>query len=372
MAPRTTTPGLRAATHPIGHTSWGPIYRTGGGRVSARGVDFAVGDDEGPDDDDFDDDEGDDDQEDRAAERQRERDRRDAARGWQKPKPKQRRDQLDEDDDGDEPDDEQDEPDDRATQRRSRGKRGSAEDTDEWVPPSREQWESVTAAVKRNNDENFKRRYVAKAMKKLGIEDEDGFRAFMLDRGLDPDSGERIGGDGEGDDGVGGDELFDQSQDETAPATRPRSRADVIAERRRHEERGRTRAEQQYKPGMALFAAEAELRAQGFTGRDISLAIRLIDPEEIEVDFDENSWPVVHGLTEQVEKIKEGVPEWFRQPRAAHDDEDDEPRRERARPTSRRRVGGVREVDGGERRRPTEKPMTWIQKADAQMMGRRL
>lgn len=376
MAARTITPGLRALDPytPIGHTSWGPIFHAAGGRAGSRGVDIIVGDDEGDDPDFDDDDDDDDDDGPDDDERQRQQNRRDAARGWQKPKAKQRREpDPDDDSDDDDPDDDEDEPDVPTDQRRSRGRRGSAEDTDEWTPPTRDQWDRMSDAVSRNNGELRKRRFLGKPLERLGITDEETLRDKMIEWGRDPDSGERLeGGEYEGSDS----DLFEQpdglDRQDDADRAPKRTKAEIAAERRRHEERGMARAEARYKPGMALFAAEAELRSAGWSGKEIGLAIKLIDPDEIEVEFDDSGWPTVHGIEDQVAKIKEEFPDWFRPRRAPTRDEDAEDgRRERSTRLPARRAG-TRQVDGGERRRPADKPMTWLQRADAQMMGKRV
>jgi hypothetical protein len=339
----------------IGETSWGRIYPIAGGRVSARGVDFAVddSDDDGDpfdDDDDRDEDDEDEDDEREPAGRRGEREERG---DW-------RSELIRREGEGDDRDDEDDRPRGRRRQRpeREEGADEPAEgEQQEWAPPNKAQWDRMTAALAKANREAGKRRLTARQLEKLGVGEDEDIAEWLLARGIDPDSGERITGDG----GDSGADLFDDDQQD-----RPRTRTEpeMIAERRRIEQRGRARAEAQYRPAMVAFAADAAMREAGWSGNDLSLAMRLIDMHAVEVDFDDGV-PVLHGLDEQVDQIKEEFPEWFR-PRRASAPERAAPART-ARP---QRRGGARELDGGERPRGNGRRPTWLERADDQLMGR--
>jgi hypothetical protein len=322
MAPCTTKPGLRLATHdlytPIGHTSWGPIFPAQGGRASSRGVDFLV-DDSDDDGDPFDgggDDEDDDDGPDPEDDEQDDRDQR----GRRDPRSRRQRDEGDEADD----------------------------DGGEYEAPTREQWERVNGALKKANHEAGRRRLIAKKLERLGVDD-DNIDDWLMDRGIDPSNGERLSDDSDPLDNTDGDDGRGNGRDRVQAAT----------DKRRAEARGRAHAEARYKPGMAMFAAEAAIREAGWSGKDLGLALRLIDIGSVDVEFD-GEVPTVHGLDEQVEQIKAEFPAWFRGGRPA-------PTEER-RPA--RRTGGVREVDGGERRRSGGRQPTWKDLVDRQLTGR--
>lgn len=338
-------PGLRAVrlhfptTVPIGHTSRGPIFLAAGGR--GGGVEMIV-DDRDDDSDPFEDDDGDEDD--------------------------------DRDDDGSDDEDEDDEPRGRRQprDRRSRGQRGRPDDTEEWTPPTRERWESTLERLHRANGEAARRRHLAKVLDKIGASDADALRERLLDWGVDPDSGQRITGDsGQGDEPAGPEaEQPDEQADGNKPTTRTREQ--VIAERRQHETRGAEREASRYKPAVALFAAESALREAGWNGQNMARALKLIDPEMVDIEFDEASgWPVVTGLDEQIEGLRDEFPEWFRSSEPAgrqggrqgsrrRDDDDEDVDTFEPRPRPRRRTG-VREIDGGDRGRPAAQPKSWVQ-----------
>lgn len=337
-------PGRRAArltltptTSPIGYTARGPIFLAAGGR--GGGVEMIV-DDRDDDSDPFDSADDDD----------------------------------DDDDDRDEDlDDEDDDP--RARRqpdpRRPRGKRGKADDPEDWTPPTRERWESTLERLHRANGEAARRRHLAKVLDKIGASDADALRERLLDWGIDPDSGQRITGDGDQDDRS---DLFDTGDpdDHDGRQDKPptRTREQVIADRRRFESRGAEREAARYKPAVALFAAESALREAGWSGQNMARALKLIDPELVDIEFDETSgWPFVTGLDEQIEGLRDEFPEWFRtgggngngrQGGRRRDDDGEDESFDEPRPRPRRRTG-VREIDGGDRGRPAAQPKSWVQ-----------
>jgi len=333
MAPCTTKPGLRLVDPytPIGSTSWGPIFHARGGRVgSSRGVDFMV-DDSDDDGDPFSGDDDDDDD--------------------------------DDDDQDDEPDDQDDNGQDdepqgrrraRPRDRRKRDEPADDEGDDGEELPTREQWASTRAALKRANNEAGRRRVLAKQLEKLGV-DGDNLSDWLLERGIDPSSGGQITGDDEADGSAPAD-------DEGAGGRRTgRSRVEVATELRRAEQRGRARSDAQHKSGMAMFAAEAAMHSAGWSGGDMALMLQLIDIGKIDVEFD-GEVPTVYGLDEQIDRIKKEFPSSFRGGRGA-------PAPER-RPARRASTGGAREVDGGERRRGEGRKPSWKDLVDAQITGR--
>lgn len=275
-------------------------------------------------------------------------------------------DEGDDDDDLVDQGDGDDEPGDGDQRRRPRarkdddGEDGGDGDGDPWEPPTREQWAKVEEALRRNNGENRKLRLTKKAMAKLGVTDEAEFADWLLDRGIDPESGNRLVDDdegvGQGDDG--------QGKPEDAPAER-RTREQIVLERRRAEERGAARTEARYRPAIVQFAAAAALAEAEYAGKDAALALRLFDMDKVDVEFDENGDPVVYGLDEQIKQIKEEFPQLFRRKRVERDGDDTQPRR-----NGRTSVGrtGARAIDGGDRGRTGGKPQGWLQQVDRQLM----
>lgn len=276
---------------PLGFTSYGPIMPVGGGRGS--GIEFVVGDDDGPDPDFEDDDEDDEDEDD-------------------EPRSRTRRDR-DEDDD-------------------ERYEQRDGPEDDDWTPPSKQAFESVQEALTRANREAMSRRQVGKLMKKLGVQTADEFAAFLADRGIDIDDA----GDG------GGDSRTERRND------RPRNDKTSAA-------RAEARAAARYKSAVVNLAAENAFTKAGWAGENLALAMRMIDPSRVDVEFDDDGQPTIDGLEEQIEEVKNDFPMLFRG---------------NGKRAGRPRAGGVREVDGGNRERPPAKPLTWDQKLSRQLGGR--
>lgn len=339
MTPLFLTPLLS----PIGYDADGDaVWPALGGRDGNNGMEFLVDDLDEESDDFDDDDEGDDDEDDRDS---------------------------DDDDEGDD----EDEGDQRARRRPTRRKVEQADEgDDDWEPPTREQWSKVEAALARNNGENRKLRLTKKIMGNLGVSDEQEFRDWLLDRGIDPETGTHLDGaapagersNGSPDDGTG-----DGADDKVAKPTREQ----LVLERRRAEERGAAREAARFRPAVVQFAAAAALKDAGYSGKNISMALRLLNTDEVEVEFDDNGEVTTYGLDDQVEAIKNDFPELFvpkRADRRRTTDEDDEDERPARRGTPRKVAGGgARQVDGGDRGRPAPKKLGWLEQADRQLRG---
>lgn len=288
-------PGLRA----IGQVSWGPVYPVYG---AAGGVDFIVDDKDG-DDDPFEDEE--------------------------------------EDDGAEEEDDEEERP--RA--RRTRGNRGGDGEGDEEELPSRDEIERMRAALRRNNAENKRLRLAAKILTKIGAGED--LAAWLVERGIDPESGSPLGQQQSG----------DQDQPEEQPEQQP-SPAAAQRQIRQAEARGAARVEMQYKPLVAEFAARSALADAGWSGRNTEMVMRLIDLDLVEVEVHDGH-PVVLGVDDQVREIKEEFPEWFQSSRRTNGNGG------RRRSSS----GGAEEADAGNRGRSRVQPRGWLQQASEALMG---
>lgn len=328
---------MARSTHPriIGTDADGaPIWASAGGRGTSHGIggiDFAVDDRDGDEPDDFDgDDDGDDGDE-------YEIDDRDD------------RDEDDEDDDR-ETGDEDDEDDPRDRRRRDRQQ-------DRWEPPSREEWEKLQEAQRRNNGELQRNREARKILQRLNLRTASEFADFLLDRGFDPDTGSRLG---------------DAAED----ADTEERRQEAAVAHRRAEQRGAEREASRYRPAIVQFAAADAFRDAGFSGSSLNRVLRLLDTDSVDVEFDEHGEVVVYGLDDQVKTIKDDLPELFRPRRdpgrRRGEQTEQEPERRPARPREGgRRVGmaGARAVDGGERGRPAPTKIGWLEKTDRAMRG---
>lgn len=301
-----TMPGL-AALQPIGEASWGSIYRAQGGRVEIVADDG----DDGPDAFDQDDDEGDDeDDEEEEDEEPRQRSRRPADR--------HRRRDEDEEDTEDEDDD----------------------------PPTREELERINAAIRRNNAENKRYRLLSKQLGRLGYTTDQDLDTWMRDNGLMPASSAP--------DRQEPDPDPDRQGDKNAPADQNQSKTEA----KRHEARGAARVQARYEPALVRVGAKAALADAGWSGKNMAMALRLIDNTQVVVEFDDNGDPVFDGLEQQIDDLKSEFPMWFRPARQVVAD-----------PPRRRRVDS-RDVDGGNGRRTQRaKPKGWLESLDEQIRG---
>lgn len=310
------------------------IWASAGGR--GLGIDFAVDDRDGDDPDDFD--EADDDDDEYEIE--------DHDNGG------------DEDDEDDRESDEDDR-DPRARRRRERdreqrNKRDDDHGEDGWEPPSQVEWEKLREAQRRNNGELQRNRAARKIMQSLGLRDASEFANFLIDRGIDPDSGDPL-------DGVREDEDVDADG----------RRRETAAQHRRAEQRGAERESARWRPAVVQFAAADAFRDAGFSGGSLNRVLRLLDTDAVDVEFDDHGEVVVYGLDDQVKTIKSDLPELFR-PRREPGRRTREEAEEQERPRPReggRRITGARAVDGGDRQRPAPKRMGWLEKTDRAMRG---
>lgn len=301
---------------PIGYIDGAPVWPALGGRAGG-GLSFLVDDKDGDEPDDFDEGDEPDDEDD-----------------------------LDPDEGDEEPDDDEDRP-------RSRQRREQEPDDEpdvDWEPPTRAQWDKVQEALSRNNNEMRKRRMAGKVFEKIGLTSEEDFSDWLLERGIDPENGERVEG------------LPDDTDHE--------AQGRQILSQRRAEERGQLKAEAKYRPALVQFAAAAALSEAGYAGNDIGPILRMLDIEGIEIEF-ERGEPVLYGLDDQVADLKKTLPQLFRKAAPADADAEKPPRRTNNR-SGRSSTGrtGARGIDGGgSEGRRTAKPMTWLQQADRQLRG---
>lgn len=319
MAP--ATPMAPLSFHsltPIGYIDGAPVWPALGGRAGG-GLSFLVDDKDGDEPDEFDESDESDDEDD-----------------------------LDPDEGDEEPDDEEERP--RSRQRREQEQQPDDEADSDWEPPTRAQWEKVQEALSRNNNEMRKRRMAGKVFEKIGLTSDEDFSDWLLERGIDPENGERVEG-------------LPEDADHEAQGRH-------ILSQRRAEERGQLKAEAKYRPALVQFAAAAALSEAGYAGKDIGPILRMLDIEGIEIEF-ERGEPVLYGLDEQVTELKTTLPQLFRKAAPADADGEKPPRRTNNR-SGRSSTGrtGARAIDGGSAEKRTgAKPLTWLQQADRQLRG---
>lgn len=165
---------------------------------------------------------------------------------------------------------------------------------DEWTPPTREEFEELLRSKRSANKEAMER------------------RRYLEAHGIDWKTGEKRERDRDTEDDA-----------KTSPAKTESAR--------RSAERAAAKVEMRYKPAIARLAVKGALTDAGWTGKDTSMVMKLIDIDDIAVDDDGE----VTGITDQIEAIRAEFPSWFRKTR--------EPKTE---------TGGSSEVDGGRKTAP--------------------
>jgi len=336
MATSTVQPGLQAVFAspytPIGTINGTPIYRIGGAR--GGGVQIVVDDSDGDD--------------------------------------------LGDEDDDD--DDEEDEPEADPQARRRTTRRGQPQDDDGEADGDAEPDERdavlgrMETALRKANREAATRRTFGKSMKKLGIED-GNLDSWLIERGIDPETGDPIGDgplhpvgeDEQGDDPGDSGDPYEEYREAPQLSRRDQLKADraVVQQVMKAERRGEQKALERLTPILAQQAAEAALRAAHFNGdaEKLAMALRFIDPAQIDVEIDDEGYDVV-GIDEQVAELQEQFPELFRTKET--------PARRASRAAGAGgRARGARDVDGGDRGRQPQAPRTWAEKmADQLAKGR--
>ena len=160
----------------------------------------------------------------------------------------------------------------------------AGQEGDDGWPPSRSEWQALRRTA---------RTATAQAVER---------KRLLREAGLTPRGHKRSDDDGGGGDGSGGDEGSRKAADRDA----------AFAEARQRGAR-----ESKLAIGLKRKALQAELHSSGWSGEDddLTLAARMIDLDAVDIDFDDNGDPIVSGLTDQVEAIRQSVPTWFRRKR---------------------------------------------------------
>lgn len=202
-------------------------------------------------------------------------------------------------------------------------------EADDYVPPSREEYERMTRALKKANTEAAQRR---RWLDEHGIDPRNG-KAYDAEEGEDGDPQPRT-------QATQPKPKPENSAEEDVQAGRRISEEDFAAleKQRRVEGKRAAQREASLTRALAKKATAAALAEAGWNGKGAQLIERMIDLGEIEVD-DEGE---VIGLADQIADVKNEMPEWFRRTRAAA-----------GRPAN---GSGAREVDGADKAAGNAKP----------------
>lgn len=256
-------------------------------------------------------------------------------------------------DDGDDPgvpdlDDElgEDEPPQRPARNPRRREPERRNEPDDDGPSYNDLMEEVVGLRERNrknNQELQKRRQVQQWMQQHSIEDLDSWLGSL---GVDRETGQPI----------------PAAPPTASPPTSGNADAEVerrvaLAAEQHQAQLDEHRAEWDTHRGrledfVRSIAIEPALTKAGFTGGDVSRALKVMDVASIKIEMDEDGHPQLVGLDEAINSLKDDIPEWFR------------PRNGPRVP----RTGGE-DVDGARRRPTPPKPPTWDEQVNRRLTG---
>lgn len=190
---------------------------------------------------------------------------------------------VDVDDVDDDDDDEQDDSDDAE---------------DEWVPPSKEEFEKLLAAKQKADSEAAAR------------------KRFLREAGFDPKTGKPVSKpkvsleDLDDDDDDDSDEI-DQREARKQLKGETKARSDKAFQRQLEREIAKTERRVRDEATSLMAAVPEALSEAGWNGKNLSRMLRLLDLDEIHVDSDGE----IDGLNDQIAELKADFPEFFKRQR---------------------------------------------------------
>lgn len=206
---------------------------------------------------------------------------------------------------------------------------------DEWVPPSKKEYEELLAKKAKADSEAAQR------------------KRFLRDNGFDPKTGKPIAKptfqldeeDEEDDPEEALETVVKQVKGES------KGRANKDFQRQLEREIAKTERRIRDEATVLLSAVPTALNDAGWNGRNLERMIKLLDLDEIEVDSDGE----IDGLTDQIEELKKDFPEFFKRQRMKE---------------AVKEVADTKTVGGGAKKAPaSETNLDWTNRLKAQLYG---
>jgi hypothetical protein len=171
----------------------------------------------------------------------------------------------------------------------------SKDEENEWVPPTKEDFDKLLAAKQKADSEAAAR------------------KRFLREAGFDPKTGKPLPkNEIKLDFGLGTD-----NDDEEETAAKVAAEKDDLAKRQRDLNRqlelavAKTEQNERRRAAALIAAVPETLEEAGWNGKNIKRMMRLLDLDSVEVDSDGE----VEGLREQVESLRGDFPEFFKRTR---------------------------------------------------------
>lgn len=207
---------------------------------------------------------------------------------------------------------------------------------DEWVPPTKEQFDRILAEKKKADSE-------AAARKRL-----------LRDAGLDPKTGKPVAKPKLSLDLD--DEDDEDSEDEDVEPKKPNrgdggARKNKAFERQLEREIAKTERRVRDEATVLMAAVPDALTEAGWNGRNLPRMLKLLDLDEIHVDSDGD----IDGLVDQITELKADFPEFFKRQRMKE---------------AAKEVADTKTVGGGRKKAPAAKDdLDWTSRLKSQLYG---
>lgn len=175
----------------------------------------------------------------------------------------------------------------------------SDEEKDEWVPPTKEEFDRILAAKAKADSEAAAR------------------KRFLREAGFDPKTGKPISKPKISLEDFDDDDDSDEAVEETRRSVKGESKAKSDKAFQRQLEReiakteSRVRNEAREEQIALLAAVPTSLNDAGWNGKSLDRIIKLLDFDEIHIDSDGE----IDGLEEQITSLKEDFPHFFKRAR---------------------------------------------------------
>lgn len=165
---------------------------------------------------------------------------------------------------------------------------------DEWVPPTKEQFDKILAAKAKADSESAAR------------------KRFLRENGFDHKTGKAVKKPTLSLDDLDEDDAAeDEAAAEKVVKGEAKARSDKGFQRQLEREIAKTERRIRDESTVLLSAVPTALNEAGWNGRNLERMIKLLDLDSIEVDSDGE----IEGLQDQIDELKNDFPEFFKRAR---------------------------------------------------------
>lgn len=204
----------------------------------------------------------------------------------------------------------------------------SEEVTDEWVPPTKKEYDELVAKKAKADSEAAAR------------------KRFLRDNGFDPKTGKPVAKPTINLEDLDEEDDSEETVEEVVKAAKgeTKARSDKGFQRQLEREIAKTERRVRDEARVLMAAVPEALNEEGWNGKNLERMLRLLDLDSVEVDSDGE----IDGLKDQVADLKKDFPEFFKRTRM----------REAA-----KEVADTAAVGGGNKKAPTsDENLDWSER----------